>query len=76
MVPHSVIIAYILHKLRWPSWSLPHDFLSKNIFSCIASNVGPPLSASGRSPCIQSQNPGVKFPALPDFLRSTGSRTE
>jgi hypothetical protein len=36
---------------------------------------GLPLWSSGQSSWLQIQRPRVRFPALPDFLRSSGSRT-
>jgi hypothetical protein len=35
----------------------------------------PPLWSSGQSSWLQIQRSRVRFPALPDFLRSSGSRT-
>jgi hypothetical protein len=35
----------------------------------------PPLWSSGQSSWLQTQRSPVRFPALPDFLRSNGSRT-
>jgi hypothetical protein len=35
----------------------------------------PPLWSSGQSSCLQTQRSRVLFPALPDFLRSSGSET-
>ena len=37
--------------------------------------VGPPLWSSGQSFWLQIQRSRVRFPALPDFLRSSGSGT-
>jgi hypothetical protein len=36
---------------------------------------GPPLWSSGQSSWLQIQSSWVRFPALPDFLRSSGSVT-
>jgi hypothetical protein len=36
---------------------------------------GPPLWSSGRSSWLQIQRPRVRFPALLDILRSSGSVT-
>jgi hypothetical protein len=33
---------------------------------------GPPLWSSGQTSCLQSQRSWVRFPALPDFLCSSG----
>jgi hypothetical protein len=38
-------------------------------------NAGPPLWSSGQSSWLQIQRSRVWFPALPDFLRSSGSGT-
>jgi hypothetical protein len=40
---------------------------------CIGS--GPPLWSSGQSSWLQIQRFRVRFPGLPDFLRSSGSET-
>jgi hypothetical protein len=37
--------------------------------------VGPPLWSSGQSSWLQIHRSPVRFPALPDFLRSSGSGT-
>jgi hypothetical protein len=37
--------------------------------------VGPPLWSSDQSFLLQIQGSRVRFPALPDFLRSSGSGT-
>ena len=37
--------------------------------------TGPPLSSSGQSFWLQIQRSRVRFPALPDFLSSSGSGT-
>ena len=39
------------------------------------STVGPPLWSSGQSFWLQIQRSRVRFPALPDFLSSSGSGT-
>jgi hypothetical protein len=39
------------------------------------SYMGPPLRSSGQSFWLQIQGSWVRFPALPDFLRSNGSGT-
>ena len=38
-----------------------------------SSEIGPPLWSSGQSFCLQIQRSRVRFPALPDFLSSSGS---
>jgi hypothetical protein len=48
----------------------------KNIFYFLfVLSVGPPLWASGQSSWLQIQMSRVRFPAPPDFLRSSGSGT-
>jgi hypothetical protein len=37
--------------------------------------VGPPLWSGGQSSWLQSQSSRVRFPSLPDFLKSSGSGT-
>ena len=37
--------------------------------------IGPPLWSSGQSFWLQIQRSRVRFPALPDFLSSSGSGT-
>jgi hypothetical protein len=38
-------------------------------------HLQPPLWSSGQSSWLQNQRSLVRFPALPDFLRSSGSGT-
>jgi hypothetical protein len=40
-----------------------------------ALRTGPPLWSSGESSWLQIQRSRVRFPTLPDFLRSSGSGT-
>jgi hypothetical protein len=42
---------------------------------CIYRLSRPPLWSSGQSFLLQIQRPRVRFPTLPDFLRSSGSGT-
>jgi len=42
---------------------------------CIAQKRGPPLWSSGQSFWLQIQRSRLRFPALPDFLSSSGSGT-
>jgi hypothetical protein len=37
--------------------------------------LGPPLWSSGQTSRVQNQRSRVRFPTLPDFLSSSGSRT-
>jgi hypothetical protein len=45
------------------------------IYICYVEESRPPLWSSGQSSWLQIQRPGFRFPALPDFLRSSGSGT-
>jgi hypothetical protein len=45
-----------------------------NVFLIVQGPLGPPWS-SGQSSWLQIQRSRVRFPALPDFLRSSGSGT-
>jgi len=47
----------------------------KNIYIYIYIYTGPPLWSSGHSFWLQIQRSRVRFPALPDFLSSSGSGT-
>jgi hypothetical protein len=47
----------------------------RNIISECLPSLGPPLWSSGQSFWLQMQRSSVGFPALPDFLRSSGSGT-
>jgi hypothetical protein len=42
---------------------------------CYVAESRPPLWSSGQSSWLQIQRSRVLFPALPDFLRSSGSGT-
>ena len=44
-------------------------------FHTIAHELRPPLLSSGQSFWLQIQRSRVRSPALPDFLRSSGSGT-
>jgi hypothetical protein len=47
-----------------------------NIFIIIGGHYNrPPLWSSGQSSWLQIQRSRVRFPALPDFLRNSGSGT-
>ena len=45
-------------------------------YKTAAENERPPLWSSGQSCWLQIQRSRVRFPALPDFLSSSGSGTE
>jgi hypothetical protein len=45
------------------------------IYICCVEESRPPLWSSGQSSWLQVQRSLVRFPALPDFLRSSGSGT-
>ena len=46
-----------------------------NEFSLLWNRARPPLWSSGQSFWLQIQRSQVRFPALPDFLSSSGSGT-
>ena len=45
------------------------------VFGIVMAYTGPPLWSSGQSFWLQIQRSRVRFPALPDFLSSSGSGT-
>jgi hypothetical protein len=45
------------------------------VFIHLILKFGPPLWSSGQSFWLQIQRSRVRFPTLPDFLRSSGSGT-
>jgi hypothetical protein len=45
------------------------------LFRDAVSFEGPPLWSGGQSSWLEIQRSRVRFPALPDFLRSSGSGT-
>jgi len=47
----------------------------KHYFSVMNYNLRPPLWSNGQSFWLQIQRSRVRFPALPDFLSSSGSGT-
>jgi hypothetical protein len=60
--------------------SVPQDIRSHGkVGSCATSQnvygLGPPLWSSSQSSWLLTQKPRVPFPALPDFLSSSGSGT-
>jgi hypothetical protein len=60
------------------AYVLDNCALSRNKYACICCTLtenGPPLWSSGQSSWLQIQRSRVRFPALPDFLRSSGSGT-
>jgi hypothetical protein len=62
------VLKYLLyHSCKWSRFSLIIHISS----SC--SELWPPLSSSGHSSWLQIQRSWVRLPALPDFLRSSGS---
>jgi hypothetical protein len=48
---------------------------SCNYIGAIIIGILPPLWSSGQNSRLQVQRSRVRFPALPDFLRSSGSGT-
>jgi hypothetical protein len=57
----------------WPV--IPVDFYVWEILCPILKKERPPLWSSCHSSWLQIQRTRVRFPALPNFLRSSGSRT-
>ena len=51
------------------------DYRRKRDFGRIVFRLRPPLWSSGQSFWLQIQRSRVRFPALPDFLSSSGSGT-
>jgi hypothetical protein len=47
----------------------------KLVASVLVRLLGIPLWSSGESSWLQIQRPWARFPALPDFLKSSGSGT-
>jgi hypothetical protein len=47
----------------------------RRIYGMKGDEVGPPLWSSGQSSWLQILRSRVRFPALPDFLRNSGSGT-
>jgi hypothetical protein len=50
--------------------------LHLNIYIVYIQFIGPPLCAGGQSSRLQVQRSRVRFPALPDFLKSSGFGTK
>ena len=61
--------------VKLPTKSMGHGLKSKNELRPGVYLAGPPLWSSGQSFWLQIQWSGVRFPALPDFLSSSGSGT-
>jgi hypothetical protein len=53
--------------------SIPIEHCLRIIISLVS--VRPPLWSSGQSSWLQIQRSRVRFPAVPDFLRNSGSGT-
>jgi hypothetical protein len=49
--------------------------LSVFLYFCLILTLRPPLWSSGQRSWLQIQRSRIRFPALPDFLRSSGSGT-
>ena len=49
--------------------------IKNSCFYITLCNIGPPLWSSGQSFWLKIQRSRVRFPALPDFLSSSGSGT-
>jgi len=59
----------------WVGPSVGLGGLVKREIALPLSGMGPPLWSSGQSFWLQIQRSRVRFPALPDFLSSSGSGT-
>jgi hypothetical protein len=59
---------------RFELYVLSMKTMVKNIILRVGLH-GPPLWSSGQSSWLQIQRSRVRLPALPDFLRSSGSGT-
>ena len=58
------------------TWLRERDsILGYTFIACLVVPKGPPLWSSGQSFWLQIQRSRVRFPALPDFLSSSGSGT-
>ena len=62
---------FVVQNLALQNWSSA-DFV---LFPCSKPARRPPLWSSGQSFWLQIQRSRVRFPALPDFLSSSGSGT-
>ena len=51
------------------------DTKERELLKCVVAVKGPPLWSSGQSFWLQIQRSRVRFPALPDFLSSSGFGT-
>jgi hypothetical protein len=73
LVPLKTFIKNKASKWRRPLCRVSKFNLSNKLSWCYS--VWPPLLCSGQSSWLQIQRSRVRFPALPDFLRSSGSGT-
>jgi hypothetical protein len=65
-------VTYILISVTWKYYK----YEGKNYVLISFSHLRrPPLWSSGQSSWLQTQRFRIRFPALPDFLRSSGSGT-
>jgi hypothetical protein len=77
---HKIIVndfKCVFHKeLKFPYEACrDNKCLQKQKINICYSHVGPPLWSSGQSSWLQIDRSWVRFPALPDFLSSSGSGT-
>jgi hypothetical protein len=84
---NSIYICYV-EESRLPLWSSGQSSWLQNgdvlcfmwgtnwIYICYVEESRPPLLSTGHNSWLQSQRSHVRFPALPDFLRSSVSGTE
>jgi hypothetical protein len=71
---HIFNIIFSSYILGCFTWCLPFGSSEYNIY-LYEFYLGPPLWSSGQSSWLQIQILRVRFPELPDFLRSSGSGT-
>jgi hypothetical protein len=62
---------HIFSILSWPGYVLSSK--QRKLFKKYSVKIWPPLWSSSQSSWLQIQRSRVRFPALPDFLRNSGS---
>jgi hypothetical protein len=71
---HTPILCILLMlEQHQRAWASQHTAISN--FINVYSMLRPPLWSSGQSSWLQTQRSRIRFPALPDFLSSSGSGT-
>ena len=72
--PNFILTPFLTNHGSFRSYLHEINKTPSPIFSC-PQKAGPPLWSSGQSFWLQIQRSRVRFPALPDFLSSSGSGT-